>query len=164
MNRTIKVGFGGSCHWCTEAIFQTLIGVTEVEQGWIGSNVPLDNFSEAVIVHFDSDKIDLKTLIRVHLHTHSCTAEHSMRSKYRSAVYTFSEQHMKDAKAVIAVLQNDFEKSIITQVLPYQKFKRNQEDYLNYYYSNPDKPFCRSYINPKLNKLVKKFSGTVHLK
>ena len=30
-----EVGFGGGCHWCTEAVFQALRGVQEVEQGFI---------------------------------------------------------------------------------------------------------------------------------
>ena len=49
-----KIGFGGGCHWCTEAIFQALNGVESVEQGWISSLNPYDTFSEAVIVHFNA--------------------------------------------------------------------------------------------------------------
>ncbi|MEM9546265.1 MAG: peptide-methionine (S)-S-oxide reductase [Bacteroidota bacterium] len=80
-----KVGFGGGCHWCTEAVFQSLNGVTEVEQGWIASKeAPL--LSEAVIVHYDEKIIDLTILIEIHLRTHSATSSHSMRSKYRSAI------------------------------------------------------------------------------
>jgi peptide-methionine (S)-S-oxide reductase len=45
-----KIGFGGSCHWCTEAIFLSLKGVTAVKQGWIASDGQNSTFSEAVIV------------------------------------------------------------------------------------------------------------------
>ncbi|MFV8270119.1 peptide-methionine (S)-S-oxide reductase [Flavobacterium sp. GT2N3] len=54
-----KVGFGGGCHWCTEAYFQSLKGVEIVEQGWISSKFPEDIFSEAVIVHYNPSVIPL---------------------------------------------------------------------------------------------------------
>jgi peptide methionine sulfoxide reductase MsrA len=28
-----KIGLGGGCHWCTEGVFESLIGVTKVNQG-----------------------------------------------------------------------------------------------------------------------------------
>lgn len=90
-----KVGLGGSCHWCTEAMFQALKGVHLVEQGWIASCAPHTAFSEAVVVHFNEAIISLEDLVRVHLHTHSCTANHSMRAKYRSAVYCFNQQQIQ---------------------------------------------------------------------
>jgi len=96
-----KIGLGGGCHWCTEAVFQALRGVERVEQGFIRSTAPHDGWSEAVIVHFDPAVIDLKTLIEVHLRTHASTSEHSMRGKYRSAVYAFDPQQADDAQAVL---------------------------------------------------------------
>ena len=33
----IKIGLGGGCHWCTEAMVFFLKGVTEVERGYIVS-------------------------------------------------------------------------------------------------------------------------------
>ena len=41
-----KIGFGGGCHWCTEAVFQSLKGVAKVEQGWIASFDEYNSFSE----------------------------------------------------------------------------------------------------------------------
>lgn len=147
------IGFGGSCHWCTEAIFQSLEGVLEVKQGWILS----EYFSEAVVVDYDSAIISEATLIAVHLHTHNCTSNHSMREKYRSAVYTFTEDQASSAKEIISGLQTDFELPIITEVLPFREFKWNKPEQLNYYYTDPARPFCRNYIDPKLRLLMQRF-------
>ncbi len=151
-----KIGIGGSCHWCTEAIFQSLIGVEEVLQGWIHSDGEATTFSEAVVITFDTNLITLEALIEIHLHTHSCTAMHSMRGKYRSALYYFDEAQKNTAITTLQLLQKDFNDTIITQVLPYVAFKLNIEDQLNYYHSNPEKPFCENYINPKLKLVIEK--------
>ena len=156
-----KIGLGGSCHWCTEAIFQSLKGVVDVEQGWIASVGDASSFSEGVTVHFDADVISLKTLIAVHLHTHSCTSTHSMRTKYRSAIYTFNDEQTEPARQAITVFQDDFENTIITEIIPFKDFKLNQETYLNYYYSNPDKPFCENVVSHKLRLLLQNFSDNV---
>lgn len=156
------IGFGGSCHWCTEAIFQSLKGVSLVEQGWIASAEPDDAFSEAVVVHYDPDVIAVQTLISIHLYTHSCTATHSMRGKYRSAVYATSPDQAVEAAGIMKKLQTEFDAPIITKVLPLVKFKLNTSNYLDYYYSNPDKPFCQNIINPKLSILLKKFANDVN--
>ncbi len=154
-----RVGFGGSCHWCTEAIFQSLRGVREVLQGWIATYG--DDFSEAVIVEFDEMEISLEVLVAVHLATHSCTAEHSMRGKYRSAVYIFDEPEADAVHEAISDLQSCYKAPIITQVLPIQEFKLNQPEYLNYYYRDPQKPFCENIVRPKLQILLERFRNSV---
>lgn len=157
-----KIGFGGSCHWCTEAIFQSLRGVNQVEQGWIASAERPDDYSEAVIVGFDPEVISLQALIAVHLHTHSSTSVHSMREKYRSAVYTFSADQQALAIGIIQALAQEFNEPIITEVLEFGAFKLNKPEYLDYYYSNPSRPFCQNIVNPKLRQLLRDFSGLVN--
>ena len=157
-----QIGFGGNCHWCTEAIFQSLKGVSDVKQGWIASEGPAAAFSEAVLVNFDPKVISEATLIAIHLHTHSCTSNHSMRARYRSAAYTVSDAQASEAPEIMINLQTEFDQQIITTVLPLREFKLNKEEDLNYYYKNPDKPFCRSYISPKLKVLIDRFGGEVN--
>ncbi|MBE7168977.1 MAG: peptide-methionine (S)-S-oxide reductase [Williamsia sp.] len=157
-----QIGFGGNCHWCTEAIFQSLKGVSSVQQGWIASAGPAAEFSEAVLVCFDPEVISAATLIAIHLHTHSCTSSHSMRTKYRSAVYTVNEAQAIEAREIVLSLQSEFSEPVITRVLPLREFKLNREEDLNYYYKNPDKPFCRRYISPKLNVLMDRFKEEVN--
>lgn len=155
-----KVGLGGGCHWCTEAIFNSLVGVTNVEQGWISSK-EFSPYSEAVIVHFDKEHISLHTLIAIHLHTHSCTSTHAMREKYRSAIYIDNESERRCAIECLSILSKDFKEPIITQVLLFNDFKLNKEEYLDYYYKNPNKAFCKNQIDPKLKKLISRFSEKV---
>ncbi|WP_159018468.1 peptide-methionine (S)-S-oxide reductase [Algibacter sp. L3A6] len=158
MNSYTKIALGGGCHWCTEAVFQALKGVTKVKQGYVASVEENTSFSEAVIIHFNEAVITLSVLIEIHLHTHKSTSNHSMRDKYRSAIYYFSEVQKKEATDILNGFKNTFEEEIITEVLPFSEFKASREAIQNYYKKNPEKPFCKQFINPKLKLLVNKFS------
>lgn len=158
MDKTIKLGFGGSCHWCTEGIFSSVRGVSHVQQGWIGAQSPDEQLSEAILLEFNPEIVDLNTLIALHLHSHSSTRYHSMRDKYRSAVYVFDPEQESAARLAISSLAQDFDESIITQVLYYDRFVLNREELLEYYYSDPERPFCKNYIRPKLKALMERYT------
>ena len=152
-----KIGFGGGCHWCTEAVFQSLKGVVRVEQGWIGSEDEFSELSEAVIVNYYPEDIPLKVLAEIHLRTHKSTSNHSMRGKYRSAIYVFNEKEIDEVNRIMDELQSEFKDPLITKVLPFKSFKLNTEEFRDYYKKNPQKPFCETYIHPKLEILMQSF-------
>jgi len=149
--------FGGGCHWCTEAVFQALKGVLAVEQGFACSDPPTDSWSEAVLVTFDPGVIPLEVLVEIHLRTHASTSAHKMRGKYRSAVYVSDGGGAADVAAILQRLQHGFEDPLVTQVLRLAGFKRSEARFWNYYASNPRKPFCRTYIDPKLSLLRNRY-------
>lgn len=153
-----KIGFGGGCHWCTEAYFQSLKGVEKVEQGWISSEKPNNSFSEAVIVHYNPDIIPLQILIAIHLHTHAATKLHRFRKKYRSAIYVFDGE-IKESQKIIFDNQVDFDEKIITEVLVFDQFKLNAENQLNYFGKNRESVFCKRYIHPKLKMIEKEYGN-----
>ena len=159
-----KIAFGGGCHWCTEAVFQSLKGIEKVAQGFVASVAVNSRFSEAVIVHFNAEVIDIKTLIEVHLLTHKSTSNHSMREKYRSAIYTFSDAQKKKVTQLLESFQEQFDNKIITQVIPFSAFKASADMFKNYYLKNPAKPFCKQYINPKLELIKREFSNYASLR
>lgn len=161
-NKIDKIALGGGCHWCTEAVFQSLNGVEKVEQGFVASIDENDTFSEAVIVNFDANIIEFQNLIEIHLHTHKSTSNHSMRTKYRSAIYTFSEVQEEESRRSIEMFQNQFKNKLITKVFPFSKFKASREAIQNYYQKNPNKPFCETFINPKLRFLINKYSNLLN--
>jgi peptide-methionine (S)-S-oxide reductase len=41
------------------------------------------------------------------------------------------------------MLQKEFGKPIITKVIPFKTFKLNDQQYLDYYYRNPEKRFAK---------------------
>lgn len=161
ISKTQKIALGGGCHWCTEAVFKSLKGVVKVLQGYVASEGEHHVFSEAVIVHFNPNIISLQTLIEIHLRTHKSTSAHSMRTKYRSAIYTFSEGQKKKAKTILQNFQKEYKNKLITQVMAFKEFKPSRDEITNYYFKNPEKPFCKQFIDPKLKLLLATFSTQV---
>jgi peptide-methionine (S)-S-oxide reductase len=85
-----------------------------------------------------------------------------MRAKYRSAIYYFTKEQEEKSTQILAALQIDFKEEIITQILPFKKFKPSIEASQNYYIKNAGKPFCQKYINPKLDLIVRNFSSHIN--
>ncbi|MGB5252101.1 MAG: peptide-methionine (S)-S-oxide reductase [Sedimenticolaceae bacterium] len=148
-----KVGLGGGCHWCTEAVFEALRGVGRVEQGFIRAAPPHDAFSEAVVVHYDPGVIGLADLIEIHLSTHASTSQHALRTRYRSAVYVYSPQQAREATAILGELQQVFSKPLVTRVLGFAGFKSSDPKYAHYFGNNGGNQFCQRHIDPKLGRL-----------
>jgi peptide-methionine (S)-S-oxide reductase len=157
-----SIGLGGGCHWCTEAVFASLKGIVSVEQGWISAASPDDSFSEAVLIKLDEQQISLRDIIEIHLYTHSSTSDHGMRKKYRSAIYVLNDSEKQQVEGLLEKIQKEFSEKLITRALLFKAFKKSDEEYLDYYYKNPDKPFCQTYIQPKLKTLMKRHPKTVN--
>ena len=157
-----EIGFGGGCHWCSEAVFQSLKGVSKVDQGFIVASGEYSSFSEGVVVHYDPNTIQLQILVEIHLRTHKSTVNHWMRPKYRSAIYAFSELQLEKTTVILHALQNKFGEKLITKVLRFHKFRPSQNQFINYYYNNPGRPFCEKHIDPKLKILLKQFPDKVN--
>lgn len=154
-----QAGFGGGCHWCTEGVFQALRGVSQVDQGFVQSDAPAETWAEGVIVTFDPSIIPLATLAEVHLRTHSATRARSPRGKYRSAIYIFEDGQRDETQSAIDRFADETGKAVHTLVLPFRGFRASDGRYKNYYRTDPSRPFCRRYIDPKLDYIRRHFSA-----
>ncbi len=160
-SESAQVGFGGGCHWCTEAVFASLRGVSCVQQGFICSHPPNDQYSEAVLVEFNERHISLDILIEIHLRTHASSSQHTLRTRYRSAIYAADEAMIVRCRVALESLQYQFEKPLVTSTFSLVGFKASEDRYRDYYASNPDKPFCVTYIEPKLAMLKRNYSSSL---
>ncbi len=169
-----KIVFAGGCFWCTEAVFQRLNGVLKVTSGYAngeGSNpsyeeVSLGNtgFAEAIEVEFDTNIISLEKLLEIFWATHDPTTLNKQGydegAQYRSAIFYLDE----DQKSV--AMQSKEEQmnheSIVTKIEPLKNFYTAEEYHQNYYNSNQESnQYCSLVINPKIKKLLEKFSAEV---
>jgi hypothetical protein len=78
-----------------------------------------------------------------------------------SAIYTYNDVQYQEASEILDSLQSDFDKKVITRILPFTAFKVNKEELVNYFYNSPNKPFCKTYIHPKLKLLLTRFKNHV---
>lgn len=170
MNQQIILG--GGCFWCLEAAFQLIEGVYEVIPGYAGGNVDNPSYeavctgttghAEVVKVIFNPSKIELVNVLEVFWSIHDPTTLNQQGSdkgtQYRSAIYYNSpEQCSIIAKSVKAVslLWDD---PIVTEVEKLDKFFPAEEYHRNYFQNHPEAAYCQVIINPKLQKLRKKFT------
>ncbi|WP_315897850.1 hypothetical protein [Gillisia sp. Hel_I_86] len=79
---------------------------------------------------------------------------HSMRKKMRSGGHTYSNIQNGNASKIIENLQPDFKNKLIAQVYPFRALKASREELHNYYRNDPQKPFRKSFIAPKLKVLL----------
>jgi peptide-methionine (S)-S-oxide reductase len=141
-----------------EAIFQTVRGVVQVDSGFASPLDDKDNLSEAVWVQFEPTKVSLDNLIAIHLHTHKSTSAHTRRDKYRSAIYVTDTHQKTTAAHSLMKHQRDFKEKLVTQVVLLGAFTLSDPRYHNYYAQDPQRPFCQTYIAPKLQTLRQRFS------
>ena len=139
-----------------------LRGVARVEQGWIASAPPHEAYSEAVILEYDPDLITSQQLIEAHLRTHAATVAHPLRDKYRSAVYYFdATERLVLERELRTVASSLFAQPVVTEVLPFLAFKASLPEHQDYYRSDPDRPFCVRYIQPKLDCLHRELPALI---
>lgn len=166
--------FGGGCFWCIEAVFQMLKGVDSVTSGYTGGDFTNPTYedicsgktghAEVVKIDHNPDIINLETLLTVFFTSHDPTTPNQQGNdhgpQYRSVIFFTAPAQKKIIENYIQKLTDEktFVQSIITQVLPLDKFYPAEAYHQNYYANNETQPYCQLVINPKIIKLKKTFA------
>jgi peptide-methionine (S)-S-oxide reductase len=85
-----------------------------------------------------------------------------MRHKYRSAIYVYDGSQFERAADILNGLRAEFHEPLITQAYPLKGFKKNKIELIDYFYSAPNRPFCQTYIQPKIKLLLALFNRHVN--
>lgn len=163
----------GGCFWCLEAVFDELRGVESVESGYAGGMKENPSYrevctgttghAEVVQVRFDPAVLSYRDLLNVFFAIHDPTTVNrqgaDVGTQYRSAIFYHDEAQKGTAEELIRELngQRIWDKPIVTEVAPYDKFYMAEDYHQEYFANNPLQPYCMAVVAPKVSKFRKHF-------
>ena len=176
MSDSETVIVAGGCFWCTEAVFRDVIGVSEVESGYIGGTVPDPTYkqvcsgetghAEAIKVTYNPAVISYAEILDVFMGTHDPTQlnrqGNDIGTQYRSAIFPLDEAQRAEAEAAIVRWNAEHDAAAVTTIEgPAVWYPA--EDYHQEYWDGEGQrnPYCLAVIPPKLAKLRKSFQAKV---
>ena len=82
-----------------------------------------------------------------------------MGTQYRSVIFYHSEAQKAIAEKSLKETDTSglWPNPIVTEISPSQKFYQAEDYHQNYYETNPNQPYCRMVIDPKVRKFRKEF-------
>jgi peptide-methionine (S)-S-oxide reductase len=166
----------GGCFWCTEAVFNDVVGVKSVESGYTGGDVPNPTYrqvcagdtghAEAIRVTFDPQVINYDELLDIFFATHDPTQlnrqGNDVGTQYRSAIFPQSPEQEEKARAAIERANAEHGGRVVTTIEPASDWWPAEEYHQDYWEGEGQRnPYCLAVIPPKLQKLRKSFQARV---
>ncbi|QAA94096.1 peptide-methionine (S)-S-oxide reductase MsrA [Pollutimonas thiosulfatoxidans] len=163
---------GGGCFWCTESVFLSVRGVSEVTSGYSGGHVENPSYEqvcakntghiEVVRVVFDPAVIDYEAILEIFFGTHDPTTLDrqggDVGPQYASAIFCQSAEQKAIAEKVIAGVEAELGEKVVTKVLDAERFWPAEQYHHDYYTRNPNQGYCQVVISPKLSKFRQRFA------
>ena len=166
----------GGCFWCTEAVFNDVVGVKSVESGYTGGSVPDPTYkqvcagdtghAEAIRIAFDPDVISYGELLDIFFAVHDPTQldrqGNDVGSQYRSAIFPQDQRQEDEARHARERAQADWDGRVVTTIEPRSEWWP-AEDYHQGYWEGEGRQnaYCVATIPPKLQKLRRSFQARV---
>jgi peptide-methionine (S)-S-oxide reductase len=161
--------FGGGCFWCTEAVFQRIPGVKSVSSGYAGGYTTNPTYqqvctgttghAEVIQIEFNPQVVSYRKLLDCFWDAHDPTTLNrqgaDVGTQYRSIVLYHNEAQKAAAEASRLEAQKKSRSPIVTEIAPLRQFYKAEADHQDYFNRNPDQPYCRLVIRPKVEKIEK---------
>ncbi|HJS82898.1 MAG TPA: peptide-methionine (S)-S-oxide reductase MsrA, partial [Nitrososphaera sp.] len=121
--------------------------------------------AEAAQIDFDPSVIPYRKLLDVFWHTHDPTTlnrqGNDIGTQYRSAIFYHDEKQREEAEESKRAIGSSgaFRDPIVTEIVPFKRFYVAEDYHREYYEHHQDAPYCRFVIDPKVQKLLKRFGS-----
>ena len=168
-----KLYLGGGCFWCTEAIFEDVIGVHLVTSGYSGGKIKNPSYkevsqgrtkhAEVCEIIYDNEQIKLEDLLKIFFLYHDPTTlnrqGNDIGEHYRSIIFYSSEEERIRIKNFTTKMNNEFyDNKIVTENKAFEYFYKAEDYHQNYYLNNKSTNYCKLVITPKIMKAKKELS------
>ena len=174
---TESIVLGGGCFWCTEAVFDKVRGVVDVESGYSNGQALNPSYeqvctgrtghNEVVRVTFDPGQITLREIFEIFFVIHDPTTlnrqGNDAGTQYRSGVYYTDDAQKQVAGDVIRemVESRTYTSPIVTEVVPLANYSTAEAYHQDYFLNNPNQGYCAFVVGPKVEKFRKTFASRV---
>ncbi len=169
---------GGGCFWCTEAVFDRVRGVLDVESGYANGHVDAPTYeqvcdgstghAEVIKVDYDPAVISLRQILEIFFATHDPTTlnrqGNDVGTQYRSAICYTNEAQKQVIDDLLREIGQDklFGAPVVTEVEPLKSYWPAEGYHQDYFVNHPNQGYCAFVVGPKVDKFRKTFSQ--HLK
>ncbi len=168
-----KIYLGGGCFWCTEAIFEDVIGVNNVLSGFSGGLVKNPSYREVINgktnhaevceITYDENIINLENILEIFFLSHDPTTinrqGNDIGSHYRSIILYNNENERNIIINYINKLNTKiFDNKIVTEIIKFNAFYKAEDYHQNYYKLNKNLPYCKTIISKKIIESRKKIN------
>jgi peptide-methionine (S)-S-oxide reductase len=167
--------FAEGCFWCSEHVFESVVGVDNVISGYAGGTVKNPTYeyvssnrtghAESVAVFYDPKVISFKELVTVFFASQDPTTPNQQGpdrgSSYRSIAFYKNADEKKIIVNKIKELTTAkvFNAPIVTEVKPIIDFYEAESYHQDYVENNPNQPYVRGVSTPRFNKFKKTYKG-----
>jgi peptide-methionine (S)-S-oxide reductase len=169
--------FASGCFWCSEHIFEAVVGVKDVVSGYAGGttlnptydlvNTETTGHAETVLVYYDPNVISYQELVKVFFVSHDPTTLNQQGpdrgTSYRSILFYQTDAEKEIAMNEVKRLSssNVFDGSIVTQLKKLGAFYKAEEYHQDYI--NAGKGSMNPYISnvslPRYEKFKEAYKG-----
>lgn len=172
------ITLAGGCFWCTEAVFDRVCGVTDVQSGYANGTLAAPTYeqvcagdtghAEVVRVTFDPAQVSVRDILEIFFATHDPTTlnrqGNDVGTQYRSGIYYSDPAHRQVAEDLLRQLRQEqaFDAPIVTELQPLMSFWPAEAYHQDFFERNPKQGYCSFIVAPKVAKFRKTFAS--HLK
>ena len=167
--------FAEGCFWCSEHIFEAVVGIDSAVSGYAGGTVANPTYelvntettghAETVLVYYDPKVITYAELVNVFFTSHDPTTPDQQGpdkgSSYRSILfYITAEEKLVADKALSDYSSSGmFRNPIVTEVKKITEFYRAEEYHQEYIEHNPGSPYVQGVSLPRFELFKKTYKG-----
>ena len=154
-----------------------LKGVEKVEPGYAGGEIEDPSYedistgktghAEVIRITYDQEIISYEDLLTVFFGSHDPTTPNrqgpDVGEQYRSVIFYGDENEKRVAEKMIEELNESLKDGtrVVTQLVPFKQFYAAESYHKDYFKTNTSASYCQLIIEPKIEKVRKRFAELV---